>query len=143
MFLKLLFCILFTITTASAAELRVRDSLKNYSLTYSSELVKFESKGMKLSLEKQSCNQDLLEKFSRQVELMQRKAIKKSKPADGDLHLISDKSTSYLAPLSMGGRFFRAIPREIKRLKVEESLRCKKKQLRSRLLKVHTTESLL
>ena len=126
MFLKIVGLLFIFINTAFAANFTVIDGLKRYQLDYDGQLIKFEASMMKLNLRKKDCNSDLIKKFAAQTDGILLRATKHIDGNKGFLEVTRGKETFFIAPQSQTGKYLRLIPEEIKRLKVEESLRCKK-----------------
>lgn len=127
MFLKIILFSLVVSPLAMARDITVTEGLKSYTLKASDTFVELRSQGIKLSLVKQACNEGMIKKFSSQVELMLNRATKQVQPIPQSVK-VSDGSSEFYSPVrSPAGKFFQAIPDEMKRLKMEESLRCKSK----------------
>jgi len=129
MFLKTSFALILLVSfhsRAFARELKIKDGLKQYSLSYGEELVKFNSTTMKLSLKKSDCNADILKKLSTQVRLMLTKSVRQPRAGRGLIEVNDDGKIFYVSSKIASGKFFRLLPSEMKRIKIEDGLRCNK-----------------
>lgn len=111
--------------SASSAELNVRYKLKNYSLDYDVSLISLKSSQLNLTIHKEDCNVSIIEKFNSQVREMIKRSIKLKNPGTDTLE-VSASNKFYVSDRSPSGKFFRLIPDEVKRLKIESVLSCKK-----------------
>lgn len=125
MFLKFLFISLLVTSGAHASELIVKDGLKSYKISYSSELIDFDGERLDLSLAKKSCNQRIIKKFNKEIAKAFKKMPKKTFETAGDLTVIKNKQTFYQSGETPSGKFFRRLPEEVKRLKLKETMKCK------------------
>ncbi|HXH31006.1 MAG TPA: hypothetical protein VNJ01_09360 [Bacteriovoracaceae bacterium] len=117
---------LFLITSSVYAEtLQVTYGLKSYTLTYEESLVVFEGELMKLSLQKKSCNQGILKKFLVLLRANKAKIVRLAVKPEDSVRVTSAGESFYTTASTPGGRFLQLIPGEIKRMKIEEKLRCK------------------
>jgi len=125
MLLKFFLLNFIIVTSVSATGLQVTDGLKSYDMEYGPAHVRFKSKSMTLTLTEKPCNKDIVLKFNSQITAMMSRAPKLKRVEPKALEIVSDGQTFYALPDSSSGRYFRLLPGEIKRLKLEEKFRCR------------------
>jgi|GEM_PF-2752308 len=129
MFLKIVFPLFLTLLFSSAysAEVSVQDGLKIYHLNFNTKEISFDGNEVDLSLTSKECNKKMVTRFSNQTLKMLNRAVKQKETAPNLLKITFKEKVFFISAQSPSGKFFQLVPQEIKRLKIEESLRCTNK----------------
>lgn len=127
MFLKSICIFLVAMPITFAGEISVTEGLRAYQLKYSETFIELKAPQINLSLVKEACNEKLMKKINGEIELMLKKMTRQVQASKQSLKITEDAKDFYILVRSSAGRYFKAMPEEIQRLKIEESLRCSKK----------------
>lgn len=123
MFLKLLLCLIF-VSSAVAAELRVIGRHRTYRINWDAQQIDYEAPSAKLKFEKKECNAHMFEKFSKNMLMLDR--APEIKGGKSNLEYILNGKSYKIREKSRTGLGLLKLPEEIRRMKIEESLVCKK-----------------
>ncbi|MBA2403478.1 MAG: hypothetical protein H0V66_01795 [Bdellovibrionales bacterium] len=127
MFLKSLSVLILSMPLAFAGDILVKEGMRSYTLKHSETFIELKATSINLSLVKKACNEKMLKQFNAKVETALKKMIKQVQPSGRSLKFVVDAREFYTPMDSIPGKFFSVVPEEIRRMKIEESLRCDKK----------------
>ncbi len=126
MFLKSISVFILSMPLAFAGEILVKEGMRSYNLKHSENFIELKAASIELSLVKKPCNEKLMKKFNAQVETVLKRMIKQVQTSGSSLKLVVDAREFYTPMNSLAGKFFSDVPDEMRRMKIEESLRCDK-----------------
>lgn len=110
-----------------AGTLKVQDKLKSYQLDYSEDKIWIKASDLNVMLEKNSCNQEIIQRFNHQMKKIFTNSPMLVGKKDLALHYHLDGKDFYEPTQSTRAQQLRLLPVEVRRIKMEELLLCKKK----------------
>lgn len=123
MLLKILLS--FTLlSSAFAAELRVVGRHQTYRLNWDEKQISYEAPTAKLLFEQKTCNQSIIDRFTANMTKLSR--VPKIHGGKSDLQYTLNGKTYKIREKSRTGVGLLKLPEEIRRMKIEEALACKK-----------------
>lgn len=118
----LLFLLILSSNQSLANELRVQYLARHHTLTFTAQNISLKSSELDLSLRKQKCSEVIFKNFHEEL-----KDLAKVQPIDETKEPVTytHKGKSYrVSPETKLGRFLVLLPEEVKRMKLEEMIRC-------------------
>ena len=109
----------------NAKELQVQDLNLIYKLSFDQNHIRYEAQEISLSLVHQKCSEHIIKRFNEKMDFILKMPEIKIQN-ENTFTLIIDKKTSYRSKFSNEAQFLLSMNNEIKKLKIEELLNCKK-----------------
>lgn|SRR5690606_39610887 len=120
------FLFFFFTSTAFALEVNVTSRRVQYLLTIDEkDNVTLKGRLENLSLARQKCNENVLAQFRRNIDKTLTSGTVFKAKESRDMTIVRDNQTYYEFSKSRLGAFLENLPKEIQRLKIESSFRCK------------------
>lgn len=124
MSLRLFCAMIFLTATAHAAHLKVSSPRLNYQLYWDSLGLRLSSGTTNLSLARRSCNAHILDRFVQQYTNFRKLPHVKNSTQEQLTYQLDGKAHTVVRDSRLG-RVLVLLPREVRRLKMEEALACK------------------
>lgn len=124
MFIKALILALL-VNPVIAASLNVQSTRVRYQLTWDSQSLFLVSHRMNFTMKRAECNGHILDRFNRQYQNFNQLNRPISHERDRITYQLDGKQKS-VSSRSRLGKVLLTLPREVKRMKMEEALACKK-----------------
>lgn len=112
------------VTVAMASELRVMGRHRTYRINWDAQQIDYEAPSAKLKFEKKECNAHIFESFSKNMRSFEH--VPKIKGGKSNLEYVLNGKSYKIREKSRTGVGLLKLPDEIRRMKIEESLACKK-----------------
>ncbi len=129
MFLRALLILSITLLPLSAwsKSLRVTTPFNHYNLNYSNDLIYLKSSSYQFSLKKKKCNQLLISNFVKVVNRTLKAGPLDLSQGDKPISIITEGKKYYADKHSRLGISLLRLPKEVRRLKIQEKMLCQKK----------------
>lgn len=124
MFIKI-FILCFMTTPVWAISLKVQSNRINYQVTWDAQNLYLTSHSMNFSMKRSSCNGHILDRFLKQYHNFNKLNHQRSDELDKMTYRLDGKMKT-ISSRSRLGKVLATLPREVKRMKMEEVLACKK-----------------
>ncbi|MFP5491761.1 MAG: hypothetical protein ACLGG0_09675 [Bacteriovoracia bacterium] len=124
MFIKIVVLCLMT-TPVWAISLKVQSTRINYQVTWDEQSLYLTSHRMNFSMKRSSCNAHILDRFLKQYHNFNKLNHQRSDERDMMTYRLDGKQKT-ISTRSRLGKVLTTLPREVKRMKMEEALACKK-----------------
>lgn len=127
MSLKFLFIMIFTITSAHAADIKLNYGLFNYHYSSSSDALVMKGKLLNLNLPKSDCNAPLVKKFEADINKTLDRMVKQRAPIPEGMEISLPEEKIYQSRSTPAGKFFLKLPEKFKKLITADKFKCGKK----------------
>lgn len=124
MFIKVFILSLLT-TPVWAISLKVQSNRINYQVTWDTQSLYLTSHSMNFSMKRSNCNGHILDRFLKQYHNFNKLNHQRSDEIDKMTYRLDGKMKT-ISSRSRLGKVLATLPREVKRMKMEEVLACKK-----------------
>lgn len=127
MFLRVLI-LFFCLSNAYAKTLLVGSSIHGYTLNLLDNKISIVSRDMNLSLDKKICNQSIFDRFIKKITQANKRLnteIINDENKRGFLDIKLEQKVYSVNTLSSLGKFYYNLPRDFRKLKVQDQLVCK------------------
>ena len=105
-----------------AVTLQVEYLARKFKLSFSNSLIDFSSRDMNISIAKKKCTEAMIKKFNKEIGMY----LDKTASIEGKaIYYSIDENLKKESVFSEKGSYIISLPQEVKRLKLEEYLRCK------------------
>lgn len=124
MLVKIILLFLVSVPFAHAALLKVQSPRLQYQLSWDAQSLRLTSSRMNFSLQRKACNGHILDRFNQQYQNFHKIPHQKNSSLEQLSYQLDGKSHTVVRDSRMG-RVLVLLPREIQRMKMEETLACK------------------
>ncbi|MEA9355989.1 hypothetical protein SHI21_07250 [Bacteriovorax sp. PP10] len=108
-----------------AHELEVKDKFFTYNLSVEEGFIRFKTVNSNVSIERQKCSAHIVDRFGKLFDRTMKDPLAQAQRS-GSLEVKFDSTSGYVHPKGQRAKFLRSMPNQIKQLKIEEGLNCRK-----------------